>query len=593
MMDPLHSGMSNYKFLLHYILLHKKSFTLGIVFVFLTNWLAVSIPMHIKECIDLLNQQLEQNFPELINHILVILIMAFLIIFIRSLSRILFFNPGRSIERILKNEIFSRLNRLQKDFYDEYPTGTIISIVNNDINGIRLMAGLGLMQIFNIVFALSLTPVKMWQMSPSLTFYCIIPVLVMLVVVSKAMSYMRGLMRARMEELQSLSTRTVGFLSGIDVIKSNRIHAWAVKKFAVENMILYDRSVQISRIRTFVFPILGYIDKFLKIIILAVGGAYLINQDLTIGEITAFLAYATLLALPFISMGFLISIFQTGLAGLESVRRILDREIPVQETVHLPEEQRRSLFSSRFLVQDLSFTYPGSQVSVLQHINLEIRPGQRIGILGKIGSGKSTLVNCMNRYLEIGRGQIFIDEYDITTLSRSDLRSAIRTLTQDPFLFSDTVSANVRFGSAGKEKVFSIGEVLDMSNIADEVAHFPRQEETVVGEKGILLSGGQKQRLSLARAMYTPCKLLILDNVLSAVDYETERFLLQHLFGTMHAQSILIVSDRVSVLEKVDQILVLDNGEIIARGTHEELMEKSVYYRQTSELQQHNSRRVA
>jgi ATP-binding cassette subfamily B protein len=396
-----------------------------------------------------------------------------------------------------------------------------------------------------------------------------------------------------MEELQGLSTRTVGFLAGIDVIKGHRIHAWAAQKFANENGVLHRRSVQLFKIRTFIFPMLGYIDKVLKVIILAVGGSYLIRQDLTIGEITAFLTYATLLSLPFISMGFMISIFQSGMAGLDSVRRILDQPLDAQDARHLPEDERRQLFRDCVQVKDLNFAYPGASESVLKNINLEIRPGQRIGILGRIGSGKSTLVNCLNRYLEIAPGQIFMDGRDITSLSRKDLRSVVRTLTQDPFLFSDTIAANVRFGAGGRESAFSLEETLRMSSIAGEVAHFPHQEQTVVGEKGILLSGGQKQRLSLARAMYTPCRLLILDNVLSAVDYETERFLLQQIFEKLRADSILIVSDRVSVLERVDQVLVLDNGEIVARGAHEELLRENEYYRQTAELQSHGRREVA
>ena len=169
----------------------------------------------------------------------------------------------------------------------------------------------------------------------------------------------------------------------------------------------------------------------------------------------------------------------------------------------------------------------------------------------------------------------------------------VRTLTQDPFLFSDSIVANIRFGASERKNIFSIDEVLRMSNIAGEVMHFPNQEQTLVGEKGILLSGGQKQRLSLARAMYTSCRLLILDNVLSAVDYETERFLLKQIFEKMQARSILIVSDRVSVLERVDQVLVLDHGEIIARGTHQELLRDSEYYRQTAELQSHSKQEVA
>jgi ATP-binding cassette subfamily B protein len=211
-----------------------------------------------------------------------------------------------------------------------------------------------------------------------------------------------------------------------------------------------------------------------------------------------------------------------------------------------------------------------------------------VGILGQVGSGKTTLVNCLNRYLDVAPGQLFIDERDVTTLSRRDLRSAVRTITQEPFLFSDTVEANIRFGSRGHDDALTLERALYQSDMLDEVNQFPAGENTLVGEKGILMSGGQKQRLSLARGMYTPCKLMILDNVLSAVDNETERFLLDQIFNNMRSQAILIVSHRASVLEQVDQILVLEHGRIVARGTHAQLLASSDIYRRTWELQRHD-----
>ena len=585
--------MKNYQFLFHYLAFHKTSYLFGVVFIFLTNWLAVTIPHYIQVSIDLLTNHLAENRDFLVENILIVILLSGLMIFVRIFSRILFFNPGRATERILKNEIFSKLNQLQKDFHDRHSTGTLISIANNDINGVRQITGMGLLQLFNIFFALSLTPIKMWELSPSLTLYCALPVIVTFLAVHRAVHYLRRLVRKRMMELQSLSAKTVGFLSGIDVIKENQVHDWAVHEFEKESSALLKRSLQISKIRSFLMPLLRYTEQILKIIILSVGGTYLIRQDLTIGEITAFLAYATLLSLPFILMGRIISIFQTGMVGLESIRRILDETTPAQDGVHLPIQQRESLFQKGIVLKDLSFKYPESDELILKNINVTIRPGQKIGILGKIGSGKSTLVNCLNRYLEIEKGQILIDDYDLTELSRQDIRSAIRTLSQEPFLFSDTITQNIRFGSANQENHALIKDVLYQSHLNAEVRFFPDQERTMVGEKGILLSGGQKQRLSLARAMYTPCKLLILDNVLSAVDYETERFLLNQIFEKMQAQSILIVSHRVSVLEKVDQILVLEQGEIIERGTHEELLVDSDYYRNTWELQQQKGKEVA
>jgi len=270
------------------------------------------------------------------------------------------------------------------------------------------------------------------------------------------------------------------------------------------------------------------------------------------------------------------------------MRRILDMPVRHQDQQHLSVESREQLFSHQLRVQNLNYTYPGADGPALVDISFDIKPGQTLGILGKVGAGKSTLVNCLNRYLEIESGQVFIDGEDITGLSRRDLRSAVRTIAQDPFLFSDTVSENIQFGSSGRQDPLPLQQALYQSDMLNEVRLFPEQENTLVGEKGILLSGGQKQRLSLSRGLYTPCKLMVLDNVLSAVDNETERFLLDQIFNHSRSAATLIISHRATVLEKVDTILVMEAGRIIARGNHEELLESSVQYRQTWQLQQHD-----
>ncbi|MCB1668320.1 MAG: ABC transporter ATP-binding protein [Pseudomonadales bacterium] len=576
---------SNSRFLFRYLSRHKWSYGVGVLMLFITNWLAVNIPGYIGASIDLLNESLALNLDALNTNILLIALLALLMMGARTISRMLFFNPGRAIERDLKNEAFAKLTFLQRGFFERYPTGKLISIVNNDINGIRALAGVVLLQVFNISFALSLTPYKMWQLSPSLTLYCMVPVVITLMISHRAIGRMRELMKLRMEELQALSSHSVELLSGIDVVKSHHIQGWAQGEFAVDNRALLRRSVKLARLRTLVLPILGYTDRIMKILILAVGGGYLIQSGLSLGELVAFLSYATLLAMPFFSMAMIFSAFQTGFLSIDSLRKILDQEVPAQDTSHLPEDERQQLFSSGVRVNNLNFTYPGQSSPALKNISFEIRPGQTIGILGQIGAGKTTLVNCINRHLEVAPGTIFIDHYDITALSRRDLRSAVRTITQEPFLFSDSVVNNIRF-SGGDEDYQPIDDVLYQSDMKDEVEQFPEGENTLVGEKGILLSGGQKQRLSLARAMYTPSKLMVLDNVLSAVDNETERFLLRQIFENMRSQSILIVSHRATVLEKVDYILVLDNGEIVARGTHEELLKSSPLYRETWQLQQ-------
>ena len=581
--------MSDFRLFLQYVLRHKVSYLLGIVAIFATNWLAVNIPDHIGSSIDLLNGAIADTMSELYFHIYVVVGFAVIMIGTRTFSRMCFFNPGRDVERELKNDSFAKLSLLQKDFYDRNESGGLISIVNNDVNGVRAMAGVGMMQAFNIVFALSLTPIKMWQISPSLTLFCLLPVLVSFLIVTYAIKYFRQLMRTRMLHLQQLSSSTVNFLNGVEVIKSHHVQPWAMKEFNNDNQALLDCSLQQLRIQTFFMPLLQYTEILLKILVLAVGGVYLIRQQLSLGDLTAFLAYTTLLSLPFISLGRIIATFQMGIVSLRSICRILNT--PAADHADVSLEARAKLFSSGISIKNLNYKYPSKDGSshselALTNVSFDIAPGEKVAILGKVGSGKTTLINCLNRYLDIDPGQITIDGFDITSISRNDLRSAVRTVTQDPFLFSDTIENNVRFGTSESEQALSISEVLYRSDMLDEVRQFPHAEQTLVGEKGILLSGGQKQRLSLARAMVTPCKLLVLDNVLSAVDNQTERFLLDQIFDNTRSQSSIIVSHRPAVMERADRIILLDKGEVVADGNHQQLLASSPSYRATWEILQ-------
>ena len=248
---------SNARFFFRYLLHHKQAYAAGIVFIFLTNWLAVSIPGYLGESIDLLSAStLVDQQDQLVGSISAVIICALLMVVTRTLSRILFFNPGRKIEQELKDDAFKKLTQMQPEFYREHETGTLISIVNNDINGVRALAGIVMLQVFNILFALSLTPLKMYEISPSLTLYCIIPVMVTFAIAHKGIAFMRRMMRARMLELQEMSSSTVSFLSGIEVIKSQRIQSWAETEFARENHKILDRSLRLTLVRTVVLPVM-------------------------------------------------------------------------------------------------------------------------------------------------------------------------------------------------------------------------------------------------------------------------------------------------------------------------------------------------
>jgi len=592
---------SKFALLGYYIRQHLFYYSLGVVAILGTNWIAVSIPEYVRLSIDLLNNDLKSRQDLLWEYMFIMLGLALVMVVVRTLSRILFFNPGRAIECQIKNDMFRKLMALQKNYYDKNPSGNIISRINNDITGVRMICGFGLMQAFNIITALSMTPFKMWQLSPNLTLYCIIPIIIVFTVVRLGMNVLVRNLRARMESLQRLSGFTVSSLSAIDLIKTQTMREWSTRRFEKENQDMLRRSMKIAWTRSFVMPMLSNLEHFLKLLVLLVGGIMVIEEGFTIGQLTAFIAYSALLTFPLMGLGWVTTMFQQGLVGLTSIQTVLQQDLPRANLISLPEKKLKSLFAEGGLkVNNLSYHYPESKKDVLRHINFSIHPGQVIGVLGRIGSGKSTLVNGLNRYLDMGKGSIYLGDQDLATLSDKDVRTCIRTVTQLPFLFSDTAENNINFalenGDSGDRELFQ--KILYSAALDKEVARFPKQEKTVVGEKGIMLSGGQKQRISLARAMMKPCDLLILDNVLSAVDYETERHLLREIHKLLKpinnqlalAGSLLIVSHRVTSMEHADLILVLDEGQIVDQGQHADLIQRPGYYQQMWALQNdHNS----
>ena len=596
--------MTKPQFLLHYFLLNKYSYLFAVVCIFLVNWLQVEIPRFIQQAVDLLNQSSLQAQDELVGNVQAVIILSLLMVVVRVLSRMYSLNPGRITEAALKNDLFYRLNRLPRSFHNRYPSGKLISIINNDLNGIRLFYGIGFLQLFNILFALSLTPIWMWQISPKLTMYSVIPIAVAFVFFRLGFRHLRVLHTKRLLRLQDLSEQLMNYLSGIDLIKNQQMGPWVTQQIEEVNRKLYRTTMKITRIQTFVMPILDYANHIMKVLILGLGGYYVLQSELTIGEITAFLSYSVLLALPLMSLGRIMTVYQMGMVSVDSVQTILNSDVPEQDLNLLAEDRKHALKKSTLTVKNLSYEYPDNGPSnkeedtnesadnnrqVLKNISFTIEPGQKLGILGSIGSGKSTLVNCLNHHLDVEPGQIYWGDTDITQMSRQDLRSFIRTMTQDAYLFSDTIEKNVRFGSSETSQnpnEEQVQEVLQLSQLNDDILRFSDGDQTIVGEKGIMLSGGQKQRLSIARALFTPSELIIMDNVLSAVDYETERKILDGVLNRSTGQSLLVVSHRVSALESMDNILVMEQGEIIAQGTHEQLLESSPYYLDTWKLQQ-------
>ncbi|MEZ8701959.1 ABC transporter ATP-binding protein [Vibrio cyclitrophicus] len=582
--------MNKRQFIAHYLRMNRTSYFLAIVFIFLVNWLQVEIPRYIQLAIDLIDDASPSGHQQLQSYVWMVVGMSVAMVVVRILSRIYALNPGRITEAALKSTLLKKLNRLPNSFHERFASGRLISIINNDLGGIRLLFGVGFLQFFNTLLALSLTPLYMWRISPELTLYSIIPISIAFVIFRVGFKRMKALHLEHMKRLQNLSAQLMSYLSGIDLIKSQQMSPWVKAETEKLNQLLLECRLKITRIQVFFMPVLDYANDLMKIIILGLGGYMLMRQELTLGEITAFLTYSVLLAMPLMQLGRIATIYQRGMVGIQSAQTILNAKVPELDEGKLTELDVESLKGKTFSIRNLNFSYSGEERLILDDISFDIPAGKKVGVLGGIGAGKTTLVNCLNHHLDVPQGSIFLGERDITSFSRSDLRRYVKTVTQDPYLFSATVEDNIRFGSSDTELAKSqVNEVLELSQLASDVTRFEHGDQTLVGEKGIMLSGGQKQRLSIARALLQPTDLIIMDNVLSAVDYETERRILEGLFKRLENQSVLVVSHRVNALEYMDEIIVLNEGKVIAKGDHATLLKTCDYYYDTWQLQQNET----
>ena len=586
--------MNKRQFIAHYLRMNRTSYLLAIVFIFLVNWLQVEIPRYIQLAIDLIDDASSTGHQQLQTYVWIVVGMSVAMVVVRILSRIYALNPGRITEAALKSTLLQKLNRLPSSFHERFASGRLISIINNDLSGIRLMFGVGFLQFFNALLALSLTPLYMWRISPELTLYSIIPISIAFVIFRVGFKRMKTLHLEHMKRLQNLSAQLMSYLSGIDLIKSQQMSPWVKAETEKLNQLLLECRLKITRIQVFFMPVLDYANDLMKIIILGLGGFMLMRQELTLGEITAFLTYSVLLAMPLMQLGRIATIYQRGMVGIQSAQTILNAKVPELDEEKLSELDVESLKGETFSIRNLSFSYAGEERLILDDISFDIPAGKKVGVLGGIGAGKTTLVNCLNHHLDVPKGSVFLGEKDVTSFSRSDLRRYVKTVTQDPYLFSATVEDNIRFGSLDTDLAKNqVDEVLELSQLASDVTRFEHGDQTLVGEKGIMLSGGQKQRLSIARALLQTTDLIIMDNVLSAVDYETERKILEGLFQRLENQSVLVVSHRVNALEYMDEIIVLNEGKVIAKGDHATLLKTCPYYFETWQLQQNETEATA
>ncbi len=555
---------------------YRWSYLAGAFFLWITNYLAVSIPGQIGHAIDALRAD-----QPLGRYVAAIAVMGVSVIVVRSLSRILIFNPGRDLEYHLRKDLFSHLLRLQPSFYAARKRGDIVSRAANDITWVRTLVGFGGLQIFNVTIAVALTGWKMISLSPRLTLMVLLPIAVGAGLVQWGIRRLFHLARRSQEQLGEISEHVLGSLQGMAAIQGFVAEAAFIDRFEARNLDWLRTGMRLALIRSIALPLLVLAGGVAMFALIAVGGPMVLAGTLTVGELAAFTALLTVFLPPLRSMGWMMSVIQRGRAALERIFELMDA--PVER----PEGERGVVMESgrgpAIELRDLHFAYPDEpDREVLSGLTASIPAGGVVGLFGRTGSGKSTLLRLLARLFNPPPGGILVDGVDLVDLDLENWRRRLAMVPQRPFLFSDAVSANVSLEPAPDAQL--VASAVEMAALGVDLESLPEGIETVVGERGIMLSGGQRQRVALARGLYRGGDLLILDDVLSAVDHQTEAQLVETVAGLTQrpqAPTVLIASHRLSALRHCDTVLVLDGGRVVDSGAHTELVKRPGLYRDT------------
>ncbi|MCU0234670.1 MAG: ABC transporter ATP-binding protein/permease [Thermoanaerobaculales bacterium] len=559
---------------------HRWSYLAGAFFLWLTNYISVSIPGQIGHAIDAL-----RGAQPLGRYVVAIAAMGVAVIVVRSLSRILIFNPGRDVEYHLRKDLFGHLLRLQPSFYAAHKRGDLVSRASNDISWVRTLVGYGGLQVVNVTIAVALTGWKMIALSPRLTGLVLLPILIGAVAVQWGIHSLFALSRRNQEELGEISEHVLGSLQGVGAIQGFAAEEAFIARFEERNHDWLRTGMQLALIRSIALPLLVLGGGVSMVVLITVGGPMVLTGSLTVGELAAFTALLAVFLPPLRSLGWMMSVIQRGRAALERIFELMDT--PVERPEGGTGRVLEAGSGPAIEVRGLDFAYPDEpQRPVLAGLSATIPAGAVVGIFGRTGSGKSTLLRLLARLYNPPPGSILVDGADLTALDLDSWRRRLAVVPQRPFLFSDTIAANVDLEEASDAA--GIGEAVRMAALEADLASLPAQLETVVGERGIMLSGGQRQRVALARGLCRGGDLLILDDVLSAVDHETEAKLVETIAGLAHGPrrpTVLIASHRLSALRHCDLVLVLDGGRLVDSGHHRELVERPGLYRETWLLQ--------
>ncbi len=547
---------------------YKYSYIFGIIFLVLINYFQTRVPIVVKEIIDGLE---DTNFTIEILYTLLFSIgaLALFIALGRVLWRLFIFGASRKIERDIRNDIFEHLEKLSQSYYNKHKTGEIMTYITNDLEAVRNSMGPGILLITDVVTLLVLTLFNMFvNINVTLTIAVIIPLSLITVSASTLGGLLFKRFAHRQESFSVISDFMQENISGIRVSKAFVQQKKEIEAFNVINNAYLKSNMKLMQLDSAMRPLMRTVAGMALAVAIGYGG-YLTSQGImTIGSLIAFFEYLGMLVWPMIAIGMAINNITRGSAALKRIESVLHEKIDIKDTIHAKNIEN---FNGSIEIKNLSFTYPNTEKEVLSNISISVKNGETLGIVGRTGSGKTTLVNILLHLYNVEQNTVFISDQDIHDIPLKNLRQNIGYVPQDIFLFSDTITNNIMFS----DNSYSFEEVVEASKcscIHENILDFKDGYETLVGERGVTLSGGQKQRVSIARTLIKNSKILILDDSLSAVDTDTEEKILKNLRETRKDKTNIIIAHRISTIQNAHAIIVLDEGEIIERGTHAELV---------------------
>ncbi len=573
--------------LLPYLQRYKKTFLIGVLTVIGSNLFNVVQPKFLGYAVDTLQQSIQNDIFygfEVLGWAVLIVIAAIIAGYLTYLTRQTIIVTSRHIEYDLRNDLLDHLQKLHYSYFQHTSTGDLMAHATNDINAVRNVLGPGIMYPTDTILTFLMVLTMMFTSNWQLTLIALIPLPFVSLVVYRLGRHINIKFTERQEQFSLLTTYVQETLAGIRVIQSFVREQYTEQQFDSLSREYLHKNMKLAKIQALLWPLMFLFVGLSLLFTLYFGGKKVINGEMTIGTLTAFITYLSMLIWPMIAFGWVTNVLQQGAASMKRLCEIFDTTPQISDN----ESTNYSIQSIKGTIEfrNVSFRYPFTDRYVLKNISLTISAGSSLAIVGRTGSGKSTLVQLIPRLYDVTEGEILIDGIPLRTIPLKVLRQCIGMVPQETFLFSDTIEANIRYGSITGATDSDITRVSDIAHLSPDIETFPNKYQTMLGERGITLSGGQKQRTAIARALIRNPRILILDDALSAVDTYTEDKILHKLRNGMKDHTCILISHRISTVQDVDLIIVLDNGTIVEQGTHEELVAFNGIYAELYKKQQ-------